>query len=112
MTELRQRLMRMLLAGVLTAAVWAVSAQGPGEIKLNCQNTPCDAVARGRVAFHDGKLPGLGGNGRSCADCHVPSEGFQLSPAVARARFESLLACLSQYGGMAAGKSFRISRGS
>ncbi len=86
------------LMGALFVAALSVggrissSAQGLGEIKLNCQNTPCDSVARGRAAFNDGKLQGLGGNGRSCADCHVPSESFQLSPAVARARFEALLA--------------------
>ena len=34
----------------------------------------------------------LGGNGRSCADCHMPSDSFQLSPASARARFDALQA--------------------
>jgi len=63
-----------------------------GEMKLNCDERPCDAVARGRVAFNDGNLKQLGGNGRACADCHMPSEGFQLSPAAAQARFEALLA--------------------
>ena len=70
----------------------ALSAQGVGEVKLNCQNVPCDAVARGRVAFSDRNLLELDGNGRACADCHVPSENFQLSPAVARSRFEALIA--------------------
>jgi cytochrome c peroxidase len=78
----------MVAAGVRVA----VSAQGVGGTRLNCQATPCDAVARGRVAFNDRNLQELGGNGRSCADCHVPSENFQLSPGVARARFEALLA--------------------
>src|SRR6185295_7600729 len=45
-----------------------------------------------RKAFNDGKLKSLGGNGRSCADCHMPSENFQLSPASARARFDALQA--------------------
>jgi cytochrome c peroxidase len=77
---------------VLSVGTWiAVSAQGVGETQLNCRDTPCDAVARGRAAFNDGRLVGLGGNGRACADCHVASESFQLSPAVARARFEALL---------------------
>jgi cytochrome c peroxidase len=67
-------------------------AQGIGTTKLNCRETPCDAVARGRAAFNDRNLIGLGGNGRACADCHVPSESFQLSPAIARARFEALVA--------------------
>lgn len=66
--------------------------EGNGAIKLNCDEGPCDAVARGRKAFNDGKLKELGGNGRSCADCHMPSDGFQLSPASARARFDALQA--------------------
>ena len=79
---------------VLSAGMWAaLSAQeGPGRIKLDCEDGPCSSIARGREAFSDRKLHGLGGNGRSCADCHMPSEHFQLSPAVARARFEALLA--------------------
>jgi cytochrome c peroxidase len=82
-----------LVVATLSVSAWiAVSAQGRGEIKLNCQDTPCDSVARGRKAFTDRKLHDLGGNGRACADCHVPSESFQLSPAVARARFETLIA--------------------
>src|SRR4029079_7466075 len=81
------------VVGLLSLWAWAVaSAQGIGETKLNCQQGPCDAVGRGRAAFNDRRLVGLGGNGRACADCHVPSEGFQLSPAIARARFEALLA--------------------
>jgi cytochrome c peroxidase len=86
-------LMGALIVAALSVGTWiAVSAQGLGEIQLNCQETPCDAVARGRAVFNDRNLHGLGGNGRACADCHVPSESFQLSPAVARARFEALLA--------------------
>ena len=68
--------------------------EGNGEIPLNCNEQPCDSVARGRKAFNDGKLTELGGNGRSCADCHMPSDGFQLSPASARARYETLQAKL------------------
>nr|ART37372.1 E58 [uncultured bacterium] len=63
-----------------------------GATKLNCDETPCDAVARGRAAFNRRNLNELGGNGRSCADCHMPSDGFQLSPASARARYEALQA--------------------
>lgn len=49
-----------------------------------------DAVARGRIAFFQRDLEKLGGNGRACADCHMPFQGFQLSPAVAKARFDFL----------------------
>jgi len=93
MSVLNRYLMGIVLLGALSVGGWvAACAQGVGEVKLNCQNTPCDAIARGRAAFNDGRLEGLGGNGRACADCHIPSESFQLSPAVARARFEALLA--------------------
>jgi cytochrome c peroxidase len=47
-------------------------------------------VLRGFLRFFDGRLRGLDGNGRSCADCHVPADQFQLSPAVADARFKLL----------------------
>lgn len=66
--------------------------EGNGAIQLNCEEQPCDAVARGRAAFNRRNLMQLGGNGRSCADCHMPSDGFQLSPASARARFDALQA--------------------
>jgi len=67
-------------------------SNGNSATKLNCDEPPCDAVARGRKAFSDGNLKQLGGNGRACADCHMPSENFQLSPAAAQARFDALLA--------------------
>jgi len=67
------------------------SLEGNGATQLNCEEQPCDAVARGRAAFNRRNLNQLGGNGRSCADCHMPSDGFQLSPASARARYDELL---------------------
>src|SRR4051794_18818329 len=83
----------VMLAACMAAGVGvkALVAQENGQTKLNCSAGPCDAIARGRAAFHDRNLIQLGGNGRSCADCHVPADGFQLSPAVARARFEALM---------------------
>jgi cytochrome c peroxidase len=88
-----------MLASALVVGAVALSsfntgpilAQGNGATKLNCDNAPCDSVARGRAAFNDRNLKQLGGNGRACADCHVPSDSFQLSPATARARFDALL---------------------
>src|SRR6266404_2251030 len=67
-------------------------SEGNGATQLNCDEQPCDAVARGRAAFNRRNLNQLGGNGRSCADCHMPADGFQLSPASARARFDALQA--------------------
>ena len=42
------------------------------------------------AAFLDRKLAGLEGNGRACADCHMPTDSFQLSPASVEARFQLL----------------------
>jgi cytochrome c peroxidase len=55
-----------------------------------CGGEPCDAVARGLRAFFDRRLEDLGGNGRSCADCHMATDNFQLSPASVEARFRLL----------------------
>jgi cytochrome c peroxidase len=74
-----------------TFSTKSMLAQGNGITKLDCDSPPCDDIARGRAAFNDRNLNQLGGNGRSCADCHVPSDSFQLSPATARARFDALL---------------------
>ena len=55
--------------------------------------TPTDsAVCRGKANFNDATLTGLGGNGRSCAHCHVPADNFQLSPVNAQARFAKMTA--------------------
>jgi len=62
----------------------------PIQAALDCGGEPCDAVHRGARAFVDRKLHDLAANGRSCADCHMPADHFQLSPAGAEARFQSL----------------------
>jgi cytochrome c peroxidase len=61
-----------------------------GTAVVDCGGEPCDAVARGLRAFFDRRLHGLAGNGRSCADCHMATDQFQLSPASAEARFRLL----------------------
>ncbi|HUS36901.1 MAG TPA: hypothetical protein VM680_16270 [Verrucomicrobiae bacterium] len=65
---------------------------GPGATALDCDDENCAAVARGRAAFSKRNLHQLGGNGRSCADCHMPTENFQLSPAAVKTRFDALVA--------------------
>ena len=55
-----------------------------------CGGEPCDAVARGLVAFLDRRPGDLGGNGRSCGDCHMPTSSFQLSPADVEFRYRLL----------------------
>jgi hypothetical protein len=78
------------MKGCVTADAQVVSSQlNPGR-PFDCGSEPCDAVARGFHAFMDRQLPGLGANGRSCADCHMPSDNFQLSPASVEARFQQL----------------------
>jgi cytochrome c peroxidase len=67
------------------------SAIRPGAIPPETDDASA-AVARGRVAFTQRNLPQMEGNGRSCADCHMPSEAFQLSPAAVKVRFDALLA--------------------
>ncbi|MBC8028253.1 MAG: c-type cytochrome [Steroidobacteraceae bacterium] len=56
-----------------------------------CGGENCASVTRGLFAFVDRRLPGLKGNGRSCADCHLPADNLQLSPASAQARHQLLL---------------------
>lgn len=73
----------------------AVTACGDGDDDPAPE--PCsDAAAadtplcRGQAAFHDRTLAGLGGNGRACADCHMPAENFQLTPAAAQRRLAAM----------------------
>jgi cytochrome c peroxidase len=47
-------------------------------------------VFRGFVAFFDRDLHGLDGNGRSCADCHMVTEQFGLTPRAVEARYQRL----------------------
>jgi cytochrome c peroxidase len=53
----------------------------------DCGGEPCDAVLRGLRGFLDRPADG---NGRACADCHMPIDQFQLSPASVEARFQLL----------------------
>lgn len=62
----------------------------PNEPHGLCGGEPCDAVARGLLHFFDRRLDGLGANGRSCNDCHMATDRFQLSPANAERRFQFL----------------------
>ncbi len=80
-----------LMLKVSTAPLVAGAPQ-KGSGNIQCGSQPCDSVARGFRAFHDRELVGLGGNGRACSDCHMPSDSFQLSPANVEARFQKLLA--------------------
>jgi cytochrome c peroxidase len=78
---------RKVLAAVVIGAVLAVH---PAARASDCSGERCDAVARGLFGFIDRHPRGLSTNGRSCADCHMPFDSLQLSPAGAEARFQSL----------------------
>lgn len=76
---------------LLSAAGLPQSANVEGGYPdATCGGEPCDAVRRGFLAFFDRRPDGLQGNGRACADCHMPADAFQLSPASVEARFQLL----------------------
>lgn len=83
------------LIGPIAAELVPLSPNGPelaastGKMH-DCGGEPCDAVQRGLVAFFDRTLDGLAANGRACADCHIATDSFQLSPANVEARFQLL----------------------
>ena len=87
----------VVLASALTMSVGQAAAppQDP-QVRIeagrpfDCGTQPCAAIARGFRAFMDRQVHELGGNGRACADCHMPTDSFQLSPASAEARFQLL----------------------
>jgi hypothetical protein len=57
---------------------------------VNCVGDQCGPVERGLRAFLNRQVDGLASNGRACADCHMPVNSFQLSPANAEARYQLL----------------------
>src|SRR5256885_17150958 len=57
---------------------------------FECGGEPCHAVQRGLRAFFDRTPGGTAGNGRACADCHVPTDSFQRAPATVEARVQVL----------------------
>ena len=96
----------LLLTGcvVLCSTVWTGSLAGtvsadnarpalqPGlaapGLRMRGRAMPRGAARSARVS--DRTPDGLVGNGRACADCHMPTDSFQLSPASAEARFQFL----------------------
>ncbi|HEY7642392.1 MAG TPA: hypothetical protein VH814_21845, partial [Steroidobacteraceae bacterium] len=80
-------LIYVLLAGPLARAGTPAIDEGAGQ---QCGGEPCAAVIRGLFAFFDRDLHGLEGNGRSCNDCHMVTEQFRLTPAVAESRYQLL----------------------
>jgi cytochrome c peroxidase len=79
-----------MLAIMLLAAVTTGTATGEN-------NRPLEKLSRsqagnaevGRTLFNQG-FPGVDGNSRTCADCHVPERAFQLTPQHVEERFQAL----------------------
>jgi cytochrome c peroxidase len=80
-------LIYMTLASPLAGADTLATSD---DTDRRCSGEPCAAVFRGLIAFFDRDLRGLDGNGRSCADCHMVTEQFRLTPSAAEARFQWL----------------------
>jgi cytochrome c peroxidase len=70
--------------------LWAGTPASREDSDHQCSGESCAGALRGLFAFIDRDLRGLDGNGRSCADCHMPQNQFQLSPVNAEARFQRL----------------------
>jgi cytochrome c peroxidase len=83
---------KWITAGWLAAASSLVAQPPVPTTGLDgqCAGAQCGDFERGLHAFIDRQVDGLGGNGRACADCHMPANGFQLSPAAAEARYQLL----------------------
>ena len=86
-TAVRTLLIYVALASPLA---WAGTPTASDDTHRRCGGEPCAAVFRGFLAFFDRELHTLGGNGRACADCHMATDHFQLSPAGAEQRFQRL----------------------
>jgi cytochrome c peroxidase len=87
----------LMLAATITACGGGGGEPAPVVDAEGCTtgvaaSSDASAFCRGKANFSDRTLAGLGANGRSCADCHVPEESFQLRPAAAKARLDAMLA--------------------
>jgi hypothetical protein len=86
----------IILAAAGLGSIAAAEDGAPGDdtfgsiVGDDCGGERCIAIARGLFDFLDRRLHGLQGNGRACADCHMLSDHFQLSPANVEARFQNL----------------------
>ena len=92
MKNLTASLMLSLLVLTGSADAGDVATEQAWPAEDDCGGESCGAVWRGIFAFVDRSLPGHEGNGRSCADCHMPLDDFQLSPASVEARYKILQA--------------------
>lgn len=82
---------RFVALCLMTASSAAPDALAGGRaVDRRCDGESCAAVFAGFLAFFDREPGGHRGNGRSCADCHMLSDRFQLSPASVEQRYQRL----------------------
>jgi cytochrome c peroxidase len=81
-TTVRILLLSLLALGSLGRADTTATDEAADR---RCGGEPCAAALRGLLAFFDRELHTLNGNGRSCADCHMLTDHFQLRPLAQRA---------------------------
>src|SRR5436190_17342551 len=81
------RLNIWVAAILVSGAVGGVACSSPPGEQPPAPGAP---VTGGEARFHERVLPGLGGNGRACSDCHMDSDSFQLSPANVEARYQKM----------------------
>lgn len=79
-------LAHLAIASLLMAQPPVVTTGLDGQ----CAGAQCGPLERGLHAFLAREAGGFRSNGRACADCHMPANSFQLSPANAEARFQML----------------------
>jgi cytochrome c peroxidase len=83
------RTMKSLLGLQMTAMLLTVALTGPATAEDATHRARDGNTDVGRELFVEG-FPHVGGNGRTCATCHVPDEAFQLTPQNAEARYQAL----------------------
>jgi cytochrome c peroxidase len=84
------RLILRILYLQLPAILLRATLGGGNEPNDSRQNSAVPGkTTAGEVLFLD-EFPGVHGNGRSCATCHVPTDAFQLTPEHVERRFQAL----------------------
>jgi cytochrome c peroxidase len=89
MNSIRATVCTLYICTLLASPVLRADSPGTGADR-QCGGESCAAVFRGLFGFFDRNLHGLDANGRSCNDCHMATDHFQLSPANAERRYQRL----------------------
>jgi cytochrome c peroxidase len=78
--------------GLLWVVAMAAATASAGNIERAHESEPGPVYDGRLLDALQFFLPHAGGNGRSCATCHRPEDGFGLTPATVEARYQRLLA--------------------